>query len=403
MADIKRTISLQYQAEGLEEIKKTLKGLAPGDSNKELFGNLTREIKEIETILKKSSDGLFDEGTAEQLQKRYESALGLFEKYRISVVKLQNELLGAESEDLERRYQQNKARLEDIEDEKVRLEKEITELQSGEIRATQVQRKGALDSVKGQVLGSGEGARQMYSAKGREMTDAFAFVKNFQIVESVFDKANQAEAELLEKLKEGKDLSEADAILLQQKLDTNNSIKLNALEVIEQAKIRKELLDAEQAKLLEIKETRLDTLEKEKFDIEGQVIGYRELKKESQEDFAQGGEDEEELEIIKKTNEALELFISLTAESDKARADLRKKIKKSIQAEREEEEAIKKTNTALKDKDNTFKKAIKNVVSYGSAYAVVRRIYKETISTIKEMDNALTNMTVVTSMSREQA
>ena len=81
---------------------------------------------------------------------------------------------------------------------------------------------------------------------------------------------------------------EADAILLQQKLDTNSSIKLNAEEVIEQAKIRKELLDAEQAKLLEIKETRLDTLEEEKFEIEGQIIGYRELKKESQEDFAQG-------------------------------------------------------------------------------------------------------------------
>ena len=48
-------------------------------------------------------------------------------------------------------------------------------------------------------------------------------------------------------------------------------------------------------------------------------------------------------------------------------------------------------------------KAITNVISYGTALSLVRRIYTQLISTIKEMDQALTDMTVVTSLTREQA
>ena len=403
MADIKRSISLQYQAEGLERIKKSLNELIPEGSNKELFENLSREVKELEAILGKSSDGVFDIGKADQIQKKYDKILSLFEKYRISVVKLQNEISGQESEDLDKRLLKYKKKIETLEEEKISLEKEITVLRSGEVRATQVQRKSALKSVKGDVLGSGEGARKMYSARGREMTDPFAFIKNFENIEAIFDKTNQAEAELLKKLKEGSSIAEIDLDLLQQKLEANESIKLNALEVVEKAQIRKDLLDAEQEKLIEIKELRLGEIEEEKELAKLQVEGYKQLKKQDQLEFAEGVENEEEAEIIKKTNEALETYIDLSAIADESRDELRKKIKEFVREQKEEEEAIKKTNSALKDKDNTLGKAIKNVVNYGSAYAIVRRIYKETISTIKEMDKALTNMTVVTSMSREQA
>ena len=72
--------------------------------------------------------------------------------------------------------------------------------------------------------------------------------------------------------------------------------------------------------------------------------------------------------------------------------------------------AVQKTTDAQKQNTNiTMKntsqlgKAITNVISYGTALSLVRRIYTQLISTIKEMDQALTDMTVVTSLTREQA
>lgn len=52
---------------------------------------------------------------------------------------------------------------------------------------------------------------------------------------------------------------------------------------------------------------------------------------------------------------------------------------------------------------STLGKAAKQVFTYGSLLSGMRRIYQTTISTIKEMDEALTGMAVVTTMSREEA
>lgn len=48
-------------------------------------------------------------------------------------------------------------------------------------------------------------------------------------------------------------------------------------------------------------------------------------------------------------------------------------------------------------------KAVKQVFAYGTAYKFLRRIYKETIRTIRDLDKALTGMTVVTGISRKEA
>ena len=48
-------------------------------------------------------------------------------------------------------------------------------------------------------------------------------------------------------------------------------------------------------------------------------------------------------------------------------------------------------------------KAINQIFNYGVAFSVLRRIYNETLRTIRDLDSALTEMAVVTSMNREQA
>lgn len=53
--------------------------------------------------------------------------------------------------------------------------------------------------------------------------------------------------------------------------------------------------------------------------------------------------------------------------------------------------------------DSSFGKAAKNVFAYGTAYSFLKRIYKETIKTVRDLDKALTDMAVVTTMSRKEA
>lgn len=59
-------------------------------------------------------------------------------------------------------------------------------------------------------------------------------------------------------------------------------------------------------------------------------------------------------------------------------------------------------NKALNTNTTTFGRAAKQVFTYGTALNILKRLYNETIKTITDMDEALTGMAVVTSMSREQ-
>lgn len=64
--------------------------------------------------------------------------------------------------------------------------------------------------------------------------------------------------------------------------------------------------------------------------------------------------------------------------------------------------ATKQNNEAVKSNTSLVAKASKQVFTYGTIMSFMKRIYRETITTITEMDKALTGMAVVTSMSREE-
>lgn len=90
--------------------------------------------------------------------------------------------------------------------------------------------------------------------------------------------------------------------------------------------------------------------------------------------------------------------VASTVESDYNEA-----LQQSNENIKKHKESTKTLNTETKKTDSTFGKAIKNVVSYGTALQLVRSVYNQFIRTVTELDEALTGMTVVTSLSREQA
>lgn len=82
---------------------------------------------------------------------------------------------------------------------------------------------------------------------------------------------------------------------------------------------------------------------------------------------------------------------------------MQKKSKESATSQHNYNKAMQHGSNTTKQFNSTLGKAVHNVVSYGSAITIVRQLCNKLIGTITEMDKALTGMTVVTQLSREQA
>lgn len=106
-------------------------------------------------------------------------------------------------------------------------------------------------------------------------------------------------------------------------------------------------------------------------------------------------------ELSKLREEVLHLSIALKESLGKAADGFHDKLKEGT---KETEKFRKKTDDlAGKGPQSTVGKAAKNVITYGSVYALLRKAYRETIRTVTELDKALTDMAVVTTMSRKEA
>lgn len=85
-----------------------------------------------------------------------------------------------------------------------------------------------------------------------------------------------------------------------------------------------------------------------------------------------------------------------SAQGAAAMRDLQNETKRASRSQKDYNDEVKKT-------DNTLVKAGKQVFNYGIAFTFLRRIYRETLRTIKDLDKALTEMAIVTSMNRNEA
>jgi hypothetical protein len=69
---------------------------------------------------------------------------------------------------------------------------------------------------------------------------------------------------------------------------------------------------------------------------------------------------------------------------------------------KEADDSQKRFNKNLQASNGTFAKAAKQVFNYGIAFTFLRRIYRETLRTIRDLDKALTEMAIVTTMNRQE-
>ena len=138
---------------------------------------------------------------------------------------------------------------------------------------------------------------------------------------------------------------------------------------------------------------------------------YKQVSSQGLSDSKTSDEVKEEVQAITNLSDTLTTEYTVACEQARAATDKKNQeqeetsrvVQSNNRATQEQTKIITPNTGAFKKKQTTLGKAINNVVSYGTALSVVRTVYNRLISTITEMDKALTDMTVVTSLTREEA
>ena len=116
------------------------------------------------------------------------------------------------------------------------------------------------------------------------------------------------------------------------------------------------------------------------------------LEKQAQE----AGDSQEVQEQNRKIVEAMEKTATQYEE-------LIKQKEEDIRISKESKKSTQETTKAVSNQGTTLAKAANQVFNYGLAFSFLRRIYRETLRTIKDLDKAFTEMAIVTTMSRKEA
>ena len=113
---------------------------------------------------------------------------------------------------------------------------------------------------------------------------------------------------------------------------------------------------------------------------------------------AQGRLTTEQQEYLNKIKQ---LNISLT-QLDAQQVKTNEEVEKSVITQRSSTSAVNTNTQAHQKNTSVIGKAAKQVLTYGTVIGLLRKAYQTTLSTIKDMDEALTGMAVVTNMTREE-
>lgn len=399
---IKRTVDIQYQAKGLDEIQKQLSKTSLFSGDSEVLKNLKREIEEYSAAFAGQEGGVTDPAMAKEMSKKYASILKLFEKYRLELLKAVDiesasavDGLNEEIEATEKLIA-NKQKIVDLVKERYVVE------ETGQLKAkTPSAQKETLEEA-AKVVGAPK--EKMVGIKGREIKTPVAIAKNGEEVLAALDKISNKNTEINEKLRNGENLTadqkaELDKILevARAKGEIDKDFKNSAKE-INDLTIYKNQLEAEQKKIIEERVKLMlgpaeDEIDKLQTDLAAKIKIRDEInnQKIAVEDLSDA-----EKEKYNLSNEMYKKGAELNAEHTK-------QTEKRKEAEKDATDATKKGTDAVNEQGGAFTKAAKQVFNYGIAFNVLRRIYRETIQTITELDKALTEMTVVTTMSRKEA
>lgn len=240
---------------------------------------------------------------------------------------------------------------------------------------------------------------KMKGSSGNLITNFRTMLENADAIKESFEEVDSANKKINEGLKKGLSFKEISKSLSKdEKEDLNNILKqnnqkLSVEQAIEQIQIKR-TLDLKKANHLHEKQVQIGELQEE---VE---VGKEQAKqKQLKIDKALADISRQTAPEQQKIVEAYKALSKNLNEVGVQGAVSLKDLQKSTKDARKSQESL---NEEVKKSEGTFARAGRQVFSYGIAFTALRRIYRETLRTIRDLDSALTEMAIVTSMNRNE-
>lgn len=389
MADKKITVSVDFIAEGLDKIKqgvdKASSNLSSKSSKKEIE-LIKKEMSVLNKIIEDSS-GEVSNATYTAMVKTYSDIIKKYDGLRKDLIKPLDSV--------------KSAKIGEIQESTNQLEKEIEELREGlrSSKQSKLKPSGELTKKFSQELfeeTTKDKGLVSYSKTGLVTTKEETADITTEKINEALEKQQILKTRIKEIDEGGKELTEGEKIALETIL-SSTGLKLTAEQALEHLATDK-IIQAEKIKTIE--EERLKQVNDEKsiqekiLEIETKTTEQEQIQEElGRQVAAQGGEGDES---VKLSAEIFKSSAELRETARKKHEEYLKSIEKGIPIIKQETQAQEKNAGA-------FANAAKNVISYSAVYGTLRRVYRETIRTITELDKSMTQMSIVTSMTRKEA
>jgi TP901 family phage tail tape measure protein len=390
---IKRTVNISYQAEGLEKIQEQAKKIELFSGESQTIENLFKRIQSLQANLaKQAPEGVVSPELATEFGKEYQAIIAEFKKARLELIAIEDKETAKSLERLDIEIERVERQIELKEKAIEKANKQIVQTDSGELQAgTKTLRKEVLTEAKSTAIGPDE---EMRGLSGRDMTNVVSFIESLEKAEEILGNIDKQYIPIVQKIKEGKELNEKEVELLNKAKAENKEIGLDAQELVTAFEQRKKILTEEQNILRQKRAESLAELDLSKKQLENE-LQIAEAKRDQTESTLADPDLADDINKLEVLNSAFETATGLQAE-------YKQEVDKSRKSQQAKTASTKESTKAVKENTSTLARATKQVFNYGIAFTALRRIYRETLRTIRDLDKALTEMAIVTTMNRKE-
>lgn len=257
MAKITKKVELQYVAKGLDTIQKQIEKLREKSKVSDFGKDVEKEISKLLSYVSSLGDDASLD-TIKAALKDFQKVLQGFEKARTGLYDVIDDDSATQIKFLNEEILKKQEEIEQKEKEIKRLEREIKNEADTSIKSagTKTKQRETLQEAYSNISIDGEGP-ELKSFSGRDMKDVDAWVQKQEELYKILLDTEKVTAEVIEKIKTGKDLTDEEQKAVKEAIELYNSqqerrgrIRLDQQDIVEQAKIRLDI-EKEQQKILE--------------------------------------------------------------------------------------------------------------------------------------------------------
>lgn len=404
MSKVTKQVDIKYVAIGLENIIKSFEKLDPSQlSDKakkavsELSGTAKVMLDQINMAMQK---GDMSEELARKYEKMFQNFIGPEFDRKFKAV------LQGVGGDFDAAFSGMTAKAAQLAQELANIESTITVEQRGFEQkgdqldfATQTKKNEVAAKALQQVLKENSDIEKESLTRAKKGEATYTNLEqNQQRINVALSSMSDAQKKNIDNFLKTGEITEqnrANVELLVQKMEGNLSVQ-----EVQQRLIAKNLVDEKLKIELQNQYNKLKDLENQKVQKTNELKQAMDPVKTAQEEVEAQKKASQAQQTYNKNQAATVEILNTVANSIEESKNQHEKKEQVIRSSTKETE---RNTDAVRKNTTTLGKAANQVFNYGLAFTLLRRIYRETLRTIRDLDKALTEMAIVTTMNRKEA